>query len=99
MKLDSGIHIDMHSVLSLKPGVTYLNLEASLGHRSVEADIGSLLECVTSLSNIEYLNLGSNYNLRTIPESIGNLRKLNTLDLSFCESLQGCQLAYLQLTV
>ena len=77
----------------------YLNLEASLGHRSVEADIGSLLECVTSLSNIEYLNLGSNYNLRTIPESIGNLRKLNTLDLSFCESLQGCQLAYLQLTV
>ena len=27
MKLDPGIHIDMHSVLSLKPGVTDWDLE------------------------------------------------------------------------
>jgi Leucine-rich repeat (LRR) protein len=65
----------------------YLNLEGSLD-RLDEAEIGSLLECVGSLSNLEYLNLGWNDDLRTIPESIGNLGKLNTLDLSHCDNLQ-----------
>jgi len=66
----------------------YLNLEGSLGDGLDEDEIGSLLECVGSLSNLEYLNLGRNDDLRTIPESIGNLRKLNTLDLSYCKKLQ-----------
>ncbi|WVZ83910.1 hypothetical protein U9M48_031005 [Paspalum notatum var. saurae] len=67
----------------------YLNLKASLNDRLiVEAWVDNLLECVSSLSNLEYLNLGSNRELFTIPETIGNLRKLNTLDLSFCENLQ-----------
>ncbi|XP_039824095.1 putative disease resistance protein RGA1 isoform X3 [Panicum virgatum] len=67
----------------------YLNLEGSLKNGPyLKAEIDSLLECVSSLSNLEYLNLGSNFTLRTIPESIGNLRKLNTLDLSYCNNLQ-----------
>ncbi|KAG2561512.1 hypothetical protein PVAP13_8KG164900 [Panicum virgatum] len=63
----------------------YLNLNASLRD---ETGFGSLLECVSSISNLEYLNLGSNANLLTISESIENLGKLNTLDLSYCQNLE-----------
>ncbi|CAL4984856.1 unnamed protein product [Urochloa decumbens] len=63
----------------------YLNLKGSLGMRLKSEAVP---ECISSLSNLEYLNLGSNGNLYSIPETIGKLRKLITLDLSYCYNLQ-----------
>ncbi|KAG2561546.1 hypothetical protein PVAP13_8KG228400 [Panicum virgatum] len=80
--------VGLQQVLVNLTKLRYLNLEGSLGDGLDEDEIGSLLECVGSLSNLEYLNLGRNDDLRTIPESIGNLRKLNTLDLLHCKKLQ-----------
>ena len=68
----------------------YLNLEQIFLH-DVKAGSDSLLECVCSLSNLEYLNFAGHHNLRAIPESIGNLRKLNTLDLSYCGNLEAAR--------
>jgi hypothetical protein len=63
----------------------YLNLNASL---RAETAFRSLLECVSTLSNLEYLILRSSWRLRTIPKNIGNLRKQNTLGLSNCQNLE-----------
>jgi len=79
--------VGLQQVLVNLTKLRYLNLERSLEDEEVgadEAEIRSLLECVSSLSNLEYLNLAWSHNLRTIPESIGNLTKLNTLVLSYC---------------
>ncbi|CAN6244325.1 unnamed protein product [Urochloa humidicola] len=64
----------------------YLNLSFTVDDIEVEA--GLLLDCVSSLSNLEYLNLAYNRSILTIPESFGKLRKLNTLDLTYCSRLQ-----------
>ncbi|CAL4984816.1 unnamed protein product [Urochloa decumbens] len=81
-----GLKHDLVNLTKLR----YLNLEQSLDKymTASEAEFDSLLECISSLSNLEYLNLGSNGNLYTIPESIGNLTALNTLDLSYCNNLR-----------
>uniref|UniRef100_A0A0E0MDT0 Uncharacterized protein n=1 Tax=Oryza punctata TaxID=4537 RepID=A0A0E0MDT0_ORYPU len=42
---------------------------------------------VCSLSNLEELDLSHNYCIRTLPESIGDLRKLHTLTLRRCPFL------------
>ncbi|CAM0885207.1 unnamed protein product [Alopecurus aequalis] len=44
----------------------------------------SMLESISTLSNLEHLDLSWNAGLSDIPESIGNLRKLHTLDLLGC---------------
>jgi len=81
----SGIQQVLVNLTKLK----YLNLQDILDNVLLgEAWFDSLLECISSLSNLEYLNLASNDNLCAIPKTIGNLRILNTLDLSFCRNLQ-----------
>jgi Leucine-rich repeat (LRR) protein len=84
----SGVELQpvLHNLTKLR----YLNLEQIFLH-DVKAGSDSLLECVCSLSNLEYLNFAGHHNLRAIPESIGNLRKLNTLDLSYCGNLEAAR--------
>ncbi|XP_044394669.1 uncharacterized protein [Aegilops tauschii subsp. strangulata] len=50
--------------------------------------IDSLLDSISTLSNLEHLVLSENSKICSIPESIGNLRKLHTLDLSGCYDLK-----------
>jgi len=88
LNLSNAPCVGLQQVLVNLTKLRYLNLEGSLNRGLDEAEIGSLLECICSLSNLEYLTLAWNGDLRTIPESIGNLRKLNTLDLSYCSNLQ-----------
>ncbi|CAL5067344.1 unnamed protein product [Urochloa decumbens] len=50
--------------------------------------INGLLGSICTLTNLEHLNLRENCNIYSIPETLTNLRKLHTLDLSWCGSLQ-----------
>ncbi|KAJ1273841.1 hypothetical protein BS78_05G016000 [Paspalum vaginatum] len=78
----------LQEVLAKLTKLRYLNLYGSLNGRVAEAGLDSILECASSLSNLEYLNLGGNHHVCTLPETIGNLSNLNTLDLSNCSNLQ-----------
>ncbi|KAF8765555.1 hypothetical protein HU200_008442 [Digitaria exilis] len=62
----------------------HLNLSAFIqGIPSYHQDeINYLLRQICTLTNLEYLNLGYNDNIRCIPETLANLKKLHTLDIS-----------------
>jgi Leucine-rich repeat (LRR) protein len=64
----------------------YLNLSGCIKAMvpPAENQSGSLLNSISTLSNLEHLDLSENEELSSIPESIGNLGKLHTLDLSGC---------------
>jgi Leucine-rich repeat (LRR) protein len=69
----------------------YLNLSRSMdlfsqvfGDPAFEDEVDSLLCSITTLVNLEHLDLSSNGYIRSIPGSISNLRKLHTLNLSRC---------------
>ncbi|KAG2565721.1 hypothetical protein PVAP13_7NG135100 [Panicum virgatum] len=50
--------------------------------------MNGLLGQICTLTNLEYLNLSENDNIYSIPETLASLRKLHTLDLSWCANLQ-----------
>ncbi|KAJ1275491.1 hypothetical protein BS78_05G139700 [Paspalum vaginatum] len=54
--------------------------------QTVEMDI--FIGHICSLTNLERLNLSDNRDMVSLPESIGNLRKLRILDLSSCYNLE-----------
>lgn len=67
----------------------HLNLGCCIGEISYHPDkINALLGWICNLTNLEYLSLRENDTIYSIPETLANLRKLHTLDLSFCSSLQ-----------
>ncbi|KAF8667220.1 hypothetical protein HU200_052882 [Digitaria exilis] len=65
----------------------YLNLHGCLSVRGLpypgQDEINCLLGRICTLSNLEYLNLGYNAGIISIPETVANLKNLNTLDISF----------------
>ncbi|CAM0958587.1 unnamed protein product [Alopecurus aequalis] len=61
----------------------YLNLSNYMWAMD-PSDVLNLLNSVSKLSNLEHLYLDGHKKLDSIPESMGNLTKLHTLDLSGC---------------
>ncbi|CAM0958598.1 unnamed protein product [Alopecurus aequalis] len=59
----------------------YLNLGRFM---MSEFDTHSLLVCISTLDNLEHLDLSYGRSFTSLPESIGNLMKLHTLDLTGC---------------
>jgi Leucine-rich repeat (LRR) protein len=53
-----------------------------------EGQVDGFMCGISSLSNLEHLDLSSNRNIVRIPQSLCNLRKLHTLDLSDCRKLR-----------
>lgn len=68
-------YLGLSSMLSIVPDLT-------------TADMGTFINCISSISNLEHLKLSNNSTIATLPECIGNLRKLCSLDLSACENLE-----------
>ncbi|XP_047065432.1 disease resistance protein RPV1-like [Lolium rigidum] len=70
----------------------YLNLSMCLNHifyyKTQEESLQYIQSCVSSLSSLEHLDLSHNILLADLPQSLGNLNKLHTLDLSGCIRLK-----------
>lgn len=68
----------------------YLGLSGTMhsifGGPSTEK-IASFIQYISTLSNLEHLDLSGNYSIACIPESISSLKKLHTLDLTYCTGL------------
>ncbi|KAL6846922.1 hypothetical protein ACP4OV_022775 [Aristida adscensionis] len=70
----------------------YLNLAYRVDHiyKLLESDhmIGSFLDRISTLSNLEHLDLSGSGSINTIPNSLCSLRKLHTLNLTHCFNLR-----------
>ncbi|CAO2042019.1 unnamed protein product [Urochloa humidicola] len=85
----SGKEIEGHpEVFDNLIELRHLNLRSSINLITGRDKINSLLDRICALTNLEYLNLSYSMSISSIPEALGNLRKLHTLDLSFCKCLQ-----------
>jgi Leucine-rich repeat (LRR) protein len=58
------------------------------GKKLLESDFSMRFNGIGCLSSLEYLTLSRN-NFATLPASISQLSKLETLDLSYCYKLQS----------
>ncbi|KAG2640814.1 hypothetical protein PVAP13_2KG120600 [Panicum virgatum] len=65
----------------------YLNVSNSLHDIPVDG-INSILRSICTFSNLQHLVLSANFNIFCIPETVGKLTKLHTLDLRFCSNLR-----------
>jgi Leucine-rich repeat (LRR) protein len=74
-------------------GLRYLGLSGSMASvfRSrltmTDDDMENFIDSISTLPNLEHLNLSRNSIITFIPECIAKLRKLHTLDLSYCDNL------------
>uniref|UniRef100_A0ACD5YZH9 Uncharacterized protein n=1 Tax=Avena sativa TaxID=4498 RepID=A0ACD5YZH9_AVESA len=72
--------------------LSYLNLSMCLNpifyYKSEEDNLHYIESCVSSLSSLEHLDLSHNTFLFDLPQSLGDLNKLHTLDLSGCIRLK-----------
>uniref|UniRef100_A0A453HKW9 Disease resistance protein RGA3 n=1 Tax=Aegilops tauschii subsp. strangulata TaxID=200361 RepID=A0A453HKW9_AEGTS len=59
----------------------------SISENSSTDQTDSFMDHISTLSNLEHLDLSENIYLVSIPECVGSLRKLHTLDLSGCDEL------------
>uniref|UniRef100_A0A8I6XGQ4 Uncharacterized protein n=1 Tax=Hordeum vulgare subsp. vulgare TaxID=112509 RepID=A0A8I6XGQ4_HORVV len=62
----------------------YLNLEGCFE----EGENDSLMDRLSAISNLEHLDLSCNDGITCLPKSFCNLRKLHTLDISYCRKIQ-----------
>ncbi|XP_025822301.1 disease resistance protein TAO1-like [Panicum hallii] len=91
-KLTNLLHLDLSrcSFVMLEEfgGFTelkYLNLSGSLSNKR-QAEIN--IDFISTLTKLEHLNLSWNF-IPSLPESIGNLKRLQRLDLSGCTRLRS----------
>lgn len=67
----------------------YLNLSKIFGRTRVGDNWDGYPETISTLNDLEYLNLSRNSRIDYLPRSLGNLKKLQSLDLSYCRSLRS----------
>lgn len=65
----------------------FLNLSNSVYFCGSQSVSDSFLEWISNLTNLEHLDLSGNSEFHTVPDALGKLKKLHTLDLSYCRYL------------
>lgn len=79
----------LQEVLGSLSEIRHLNLESCNAKIHLYPDESKgFLKRICTLTNLEYLNLSHNHSIYSIPETLGELRKVHTLDLSFCSRLK-----------
>ncbi|EEC83225.1 hypothetical protein OsI_28511 [Oryza sativa Indica Group] len=84
----SGVQ-DFKQVFGGLTKLQYLNLSKIFGRTRVGDNWDGYPETISTLNDLEYLNLSRNSRIDYLPRSLGNLKKLQTLDLSYCRSLRS----------
>lgn len=90
-RFSRGNLVGLHDIISNFTELRYLCLSGSMASIFCGLsphDLVSFFEDISTLSNIEHLDLSRNNIITSIPESIGKLRKLHTLDMSSCDNLK-----------
>ena len=73
---------------NLTNNLKYLSLSHCYTLRYFTSHHKDLLDdFITSLTDLEHLDLSHNYKLAYLPKSIGSLKRLHTLDLTYCSNL------------
>ncbi|CAN6242004.1 unnamed protein product [Urochloa humidicola] len=65
----------------------YLDLSRCIDGIAGRDKVYSVLDRICALTNLEYLNISENMSISSIPEALGHLRKLHTLNLLGCRGL------------
>ncbi|KAF8697195.1 hypothetical protein HU200_036196 [Digitaria exilis] len=75
---------ELKQILSNLSELRHLNLAGYIKclQSSNPDEINNILGQICTLTNLEYLNLGHNGNIRSVPEALANLKRLHTLDIS-----------------
>ncbi|PAN42362.1 hypothetical protein PAHAL_8G108600 [Panicum hallii] len=86
----------VENLVGLQEGISnltelrYLGLSGSMASifcSPLTDDLEGFIDSISTLPNLEHLNLSRNSIITFIPECIAKLRKLHTLDLSDCDNL------------
>jgi len=80
----SNVLEGLQEVISRLTDLRYLDLSGCLW----TTQISSLFDCICTLHNLVHLDLSYGWGPIRVPESIGGLKKLHTLDLSGCWNLE-----------
>jgi Leucine-rich repeat (LRR) protein len=83
----------LHEVIGKLIKLRYLNLSLCFGVIPGASEelfklADSVLDKISTLSNLEYLDLSNNSYFATLPDSFSSLQKLHTLDLTDCWKLE-----------
>ncbi|XP_014754554.1 putative disease resistance protein RGA3 isoform X2 [Brachypodium distachyon] len=82
--------IGLPNVMGNLTELRYLNLSGFLNsvfETDWNGEIDSFMDRISTLSNLEHLDLSGNSSIRSIPASFCNLRKVHTMDFSYCFGL------------
>uniref|UniRef100_A0ACD5YAW8 Uncharacterized protein n=1 Tax=Avena sativa TaxID=4498 RepID=A0ACD5YAW8_AVESA len=84
---------DIKNAMGKLTKLRYLNLSMCLNpifyhHQSQEESLQYIQSCISGLSSLEHLNLSHNSFLFDLPQSLGDLNRLHTLNLSGCIRLK-----------
>ncbi|CAM0958527.1 unnamed protein product [Alopecurus aequalis] len=95
LNLSVAFHLDLKPMRELTNvfgnliNLRYLNLSRCMHVMAPsKEEIDNLLGSISTLSNLEHLDISHNKEISSLPESMGNLQKLHILDILDCDKIK-----------